>query len=124
MPETISWSLSAGGTSGSAIQASGVSKGDGIVSVSVDLDAGSAARDLTIQVDDVDKVAFLAVSSDLVDGKVTVKPGSGVETALTGPLLLFGAAVKLFATDLSTLTVHNTSTVAAAKLKVLIGLTV
>jgi len=124
MSETISWSLTAGGTSGSSIQASGESKGDGIVSVSVSLDAGSAARELTLQVDDVDKVAFFAISSDLLDGKVTVKADGANATALTGPILLPGASVKLFAGDLTKLTVHNSSTEKAAKLTVLMGLTV
>jgi hypothetical protein len=124
MSETISWSLVAGGTSGSSIQASAESKGDGIVSVAVDLDAGSAARELTLQVDDVDKVNLLAISCDLIDGKVTVKADGPNATALTGPILLFGASVKLFAADLTKLTVHNTSSDKKAKLQVLIGLTV
>ncbi|MFZ1468383.1 MAG: hypothetical protein WAT09_05315 [Paracoccaceae bacterium] len=98
--------------------------GDGIVSVSVDLEAGSAARDLVLQVDTVDNVAFLAVSSSLADGKVTIKADGATATALTGPILLFGAGVKLFAGDLTTLTVHNTSAVTAAKVTILIGLTV
>ena len=124
MSESISWSLTAGGTSGSTIQTKGSSDGDGIVSVTVELDAGSAERDLTLQVDDVDKVGFLAISSDLQDGSVTVKADGANATALTGPILLFGAGVKLFAGDLGTLTVHNTSAVDAATLTVLIGLTV
>lgn len=124
MSETIVWSFTAGGTSGSAIQSKGSSVGDGIVSVSVDLEAGSAARDLVLQVDTVDNVAFLAVSSSLADGKVTIKADGATATALTGPILLFGAGVKLFAGDLTTLTVHNTSAVTAAKVTILIGLTV
>jgi hypothetical protein len=75
-------------------------------------------------VDDVDKVNFLAISSDLLDGKVLVKADGATATPLTGPLLLPGAAVKLFAEDLTTLTVHNTSLNNSAKLSVLIGLTV
>ena len=38
-------------------------------------------------------------------------------------ILLFGKAVALFASDLTTLTVHNTSVDKAAKISVLIGLT-
>lgn len=124
MPETISWSLTAGGTSGSTIQTKGTSSGDAIVSVTVTLDAGSAERGLTLQVDDVDKVRFLAISTDLYDSKVKVKADGAVATTLTGPILLFGAGVRLFASDLTTLTVHNTSAVDAATLTVLIGLTV
>ncbi|HEV7322648.1 MAG TPA: hypothetical protein VGO04_28945 [Ensifer sp.] len=124
MSETITWSLTAAGKSGSAIQAKGASIGDGIVSVSVDLDAGSAARDLALQVDKVDNVAFLTISSDLLDGSVTVKADRPNASALSGPILLFGEAVKLFADDLTTLTVHNTSAGKPAKVTVLIGLTV
>lgn len=124
MSESISWSLTAGGTSGSTIQTQGVSNGDGIVSVTVELDAGSAERDLTLQVDDVGKVGFLAISSNLQDGMVTVKADGANATALSGPILLFGAGITLFAGDLSTLTVHNTSAVDAATLTVLIGLVV
>jgi hypothetical protein len=124
MAESIVWSLTAGGTAGSSIQSSGKTSGEAIISVSVDLDAGSAERDLSLQVDDVDKVNFLAISSDLLDGKVTVKADGADATPLTGALLLPGAAVKLFAADLTTLTVHNTSADKSAKLSVLIGLTV
>lgn len=124
MSESIVWSLTAGGTAGSSIQSSGKTSGEAIISISVDLDAGSAQRDLSLQVDDVDKVNFLAISSDLLDGKVTVKADGATATPLTGALLLPGAAVRLFAGDLTTLTVHNTSADKSAKLSVLIGLTV
>ena len=124
MSETISWSLTAGGTSGSGVNAAGATTGDATVSVSVDLDPASPARALTLQVDNVDKVSFLAISSSLLDGNVTVKATGAAATKLTGPILLFGEAVALFASDLTTLTVQNTSADKAAKLSVLIGLTV
>ncbi len=120
MSETVSWSLTAGGV-GSGIDVTGATIGDAIVAASVDLDAGSNERALTLQVDDVAKVKFLAISSDLLDGKVTVK-ATGSATELTGPILLFGKAVALFASDLTTLTVHNKSADNAAKLSVLIVL--
>jgi hypothetical protein len=93
MSETITWSLTAGGKSGSAIQTKGASTGDGIVSVSVDLDAGSAERDLALQVDKVDNVAFLAISSDLLDGSVTVKADGANASALSGPVRRGGQAL-------------------------------
>jgi hypothetical protein len=124
MTETIVWSLTAGGTSGSAVQTKGASVGDGIISVSVELDAASSARDLALQIDTVDNVAVLAISSTLFDGSVTVKADGANATALSGPILLFGEAVKLFAGDLTTLTVENTSVVSAARITILIGLTV
>lgn len=124
MSETISWSLTAGGASGSGVNAAGATTGDATVSVSVDLDPAGPERALTLQVDDVDKVSFLAISSSLLDGKVTVKATGAAATKLTGPILLFGEAVALFASDLTTLTVKNNSADKAAKLSVLIGLTV
>lgn len=123
MVENISWALNVSGTAGSPIQAAGQSSGDAIVSVSVDLEAGSAERVLAVQVDDMDRVAFLALSSSLTNGKVTVQADGPAAIALSGPILLFGTATKLFAGDLSTLKVHNTSATEAATVKVLIGLT-
>ena len=123
MAEAISWALNISGTAGSPIQSTGQSSGEGIVSISVDLDASSAERTLDVQVDDMDRVAFLALSSSLTDGKVTVQADGPDPIALTGPILLVGAAAKLFAGDLSTLKVHNTSAADASTVKVLIGLT-
>lgn len=124
MTELIAWSLTAGGASSSGIGAAGTTTCDATVSVSVDLDAGGAERALTLQVDDVEKVVFLAISCDRLDGSVTVKATAAEASALTGPIVLFGAAVGLFASDLTTLTVHNTSSETAATLSVLVGLNV
>ncbi len=124
MSESISWSLTAGGTSGSGINTAGATIGDAVVTASVDLEANSGERDLTLQVDNIEKVTFLAISSDLLDGKVSVKATSDTATKLTGPILLFGHAVKLFADDLTTLTIHNESVDKPAKVSVLIGLSV
>ncbi len=122
MAETISWSLTAGGATGAGINTAGSTTGEATVSVSVDLDA-QAERPLALQVDDVDKVAFLAISSDIIDGTITVKATGANATPLTGPILLFGEAVKLFASDLTTLTVKNDTADKTAKLSVLVGLT-
>lgn len=124
MSETISWSVTAGGPSGTGINAAGATTGDATVSVSIALDPASGERALALQVDDVDKVTFLAVSSDLTDGDVTVRATAVDATAITGPMLMFGDAVKLFASDLTTLTVENESVDTAANLSVLIGLKV
>lgn len=124
MPETISWSLTAGGPSGTGINAAGATIGDATVSVSIALEAQSGERALTLQVDDVDKATFMAISSDLTTGDVTVKATGGDATKVTGPMLMFGDAVKLFASDLTTLTVENTSADKPANLNVLIGLKV
>jgi hypothetical protein len=105
------------------VNAAGETAGDATVSVAVTLDAGAGPRDLALQIDDVGKVTFLAISSTLTDGSVGVRAGPGDFTDLTGPILLFGGAVSLFAPDLSTLTVRNESQAEAADLTVLIGLT-
>lgn len=124
MSENISWSVTAGGTSGSSIIAAGASKGDAIVSVSVDIDAGAPERTLKLQVDTVDNVAFFALASDLLDGSVTVQADTATVTAVTGPMLLFGAAVKLLAGDLSTVKVKNNHADKLAKVNILVGLKV
>jgi hypothetical protein len=123
MTEPVSWSLTAGGASGAGVNAAGQTAGDATVSASLTLEAQTDPRDLALQIDDVAKVTFLAISSTLTDGSVGVRAGPGDFTALTGPILLFGGAVGLFAADLSTLTVQNTSATDTADLTVLIGLT-
>jgi hypothetical protein len=123
MTEAITWSVAAGSASSSAINSAGSTQGDATVSVSLKLDAAAAApRVLALQVDDVTKVTFLAISSSLYDGTVEVK-GTGAALKLTGPILLFGAAVALFANDLSALTVQNKSPTKSADFSVLIGMT-
>ncbi len=123
MSEAISWSLSAGGPTGAGVSSAGQTIGDATISLSKELDIGEG-KDLSLQVDDVDKVTFLAIDCDLLDGDVTVKATSADTTALTGPILLYGEAVKLFASDLTTLSVKNNSTEKKANLTALIGLTV
>lgn len=123
MSEAISWSLSAGGASGPGISSAGQTEGDATVSLSKELDIGEE-KGLAVQVDDVDKVTFLAIDCDLLDGSVTVKATADDPTALKGPILLYGEAVKLFGDDLTTLTVKNNSTEKKANLTALIGLTV
>ncbi len=123
MPQAIAWSFSAGGPSGAGASASGSTEGDGIISVSKTFDGGGSETDLALQVDRVANVTMLAISSDVLDGTVTVK-GSGAKKKLTGPIVLFGEAVTLFASDLSTIKVHNTSQDKPATVQVLIGMTV
>ncbi|UVO55706.1 hypothetical protein [Sphingomonas sp. SUN039] len=122
MPQTLTWSFSAGSPSG-ALNTSGSTEVDALVSASVTLDAAMAnTKDLALQIDDVAKVRFLSISSSDSGGKVEVK-GSGAAIALTGPLVLYGAAVPLFATDLSTIKVQNKHATNPATLTILAGLT-
>lgn len=124
MSEVISWSVAAGSASSSGVNSAGSTEGDATISVSLTLDADAAsARDLSLQVDDVSKVTFLAITSSLNDGSVEVKGTGANAIPLTGPILLFGAAVPLFSTDLTTLSVQNKSPDKEADLSILIGLT-
>lgn len=124
MSEAISWSLSANSASGGSASATGITQGDATVSATLTLDpAMSAVRDLALQVDQASAVTFLAITSSLTDGSVAVTPTGGTAIALTGPILLMGAAVPLFAADLGTLAVQNTSPESAATFSVLVGLT-
>lgn len=62
----------------------------------------------------------------------SLSAGTGAKRQMTGPILLFGAAIKMFATDLSVVKahntkahntrVHNTSADTAATLSILIGM--
>ena len=122
MAEEISWSFTAGSTSGAGLSSSGALEAEAATSAAVKLDANMGAQaDLALQLDTVDKIAFLAISSSIYDGSVEVQATGASATALTGPLILFGGAVKLFATDLSTLKVQNKHATEEAKLSVLIG---
>lgn len=122
MSQNIPWVFSAD-NSGGGINTSGTTAADAVISASIDLDAAMATKkDLALQVDDVSKVAFVVIASTLYDGKVEIQATGTNPTAMTGPLILYGAAVGLFASDLTTLKVQNKSTITAAKLSILIGL--
>lgn len=123
MPETVSWSFTAASSSGAGIASGGALPADGTASASVQLDAAmAAAATLTLQLDNVDRIAFLGLVPSLTDGSVEVQADGAAATKLSGPLMLFGAAVKLFAGDLTTLKAQNRHATKAATLAVLIGL--
>jgi hypothetical protein len=123
MAETVSWAFTAASSSGAGIASGGSLAADGTTSASVQLDAAMAsAAALTLQLDDVDRIAFLGIVPSLTDGSVEVQADGGSATKLTGPLMLFGAAVKLFAGDLTTLKAQNRHATKAATLSVLLGL--
>lgn len=124
MLQNLSWSFSAG-SPGGAINTSGNTATDAVISASIELGAAmGAAQNIALQVDDVDKVAFLAISSSLNDGKVEIQGTGANATIVTGPLILYGNAVSLFADDLTTLKVQNKSADKDAILSILIGLNV
>jgi hypothetical protein len=87
----------------------------------VQLAKNSGDRDLALQIGDVDKLAFFILTSSLTDGSVEVKADTATRTKLTGPIILFGAAIKLFAGSLDTITLKNSSTADAADIRILMG---
>jgi hypothetical protein len=124
MAQNISWTFSAD-NSGGGVSTSGATAVDAVKSASIDLDAAmTQKKDLALQVDDVSKVAFLVIASSLYDGKVEIQATGTNPTALTGPLIQYGPAVGLFASDLTILKVQNKSAQTAVTLSILIGLKV
>lgn len=79
----------------------------------------SDAMDLDLQLDDVSDIQVILVTSSTYEGSVELT-GTGDTVHLTGPLLLFGDVIPLFADDLTTLKVKNTAA-EPAKLQILIG---
>ena len=119
MPDSISWSFKATGSSGGASNDTGKVAVDAILSAHRTV-AKAATEALKLQLDTPAKVAFLAITSSVNDNTVKIK-ATGTEFGMKGPLILHGDAIGLFATDLTTLTVKNTGT-DPAELSVLVGL--
>ncbi|MEP9359597.1 hypothetical protein [Sphingomonas sp. KR3-1] len=123
MPQNYSWSYSGGSPAGAGVNVGGSVDVDAIVTAGVQLAKGMAVdRDLALQIDDVDKLAFFVLASSLYDGSVEVKADTATRTKLTGPLILHGAAVKLFAGDLDKISLKNTNATDVADIQILMGL--
>ncbi|MEM9578056.1 MAG: hypothetical protein AAF999_13710 [Pseudomonadota bacterium] len=125
MPSRISWSNSVASDGGARVSGRGDIVIDAATSITATLEpAMAAAQALSLQVADPSGVAVLAIFSDIMDGSVTVEATLGAPTALTGPLVLYGDAVTLFASDLTTLNVQNNHATDEATVDILIGRTV
>ena len=122
MSQKFSWSFSGGAPSGAGVNNSGSAEIDAITSAAVTLvKAMPADRDLALQIDDVEKLAFFIMTSSLNDGSVDVKADGATRTKLTGPLILYGEAIALCAGDLQTLSRRNSSATDAAEITILMG---
>lgn len=120
--DSVSWSFTVGASSGAGFSSNGKHDVEATTSAVVALEANmNAPTDLSLQLADVEKIAFLAIGSSLADGSVEVKADGADAVAMTGPLILFGKAVKLFAGDLATLSVQNKHATKEAKLTLLIA---
>ncbi|MBL8651917.1 MAG: hypothetical protein JNL35_16130 [Sphingopyxis sp.] len=122
MPQKFSWSFNGGSPAGAGVNNGGSLEVDAITSAGVTLaKAMGADRDLALQIDDVDKLAFFIMTSSLNDGSVDVKTDGAARTKLSGPLILYGEAIKLFAGDLQTISLKNSSATTAADITILMG---
>lgn len=123
MSEKITWSFTAGASSGAGLTSNGSIDAGATMSLTETLDANmTGTRDLMLQLDTAASIVFLAVESSVSDGTVEVQADGATATKLTGPLVLVGNAVGLFANDLTTLKAQNKHTTEEAVLSVLIGL--
>ena len=73
MAETISWSFTAGASSGAGLSSNGTLEAEAVTSAVVSLEANmSDAADLAMQLEAVDRIAFLAVSASIADGSIEI----------------------------------------------------
>lgn len=116
----LTWSLNIGSSDAAIADAGGLSV-DALTKASVTVDAGADSA-LDLEHADLANLLLLAVRASRYDGTVSVKgpADSDPEIALTGPLVLHGAAVGLLGGGLATLTVGNAGT-EAADVDLLIG---
>jgi hypothetical protein len=121
MAQKFFWSFGGNSQAGVGIADGSSLEVDAITTADVQLAKNSGDRDLALQIGDVDKLAFFILTSSLTDGSVEVKADTATRTKLTGPIILFGAAIKLFAGSLDTITLKNSSTADAADIRILMG---
>jgi hypothetical protein len=123
MPDSISWSFNAVSSSGGTAKSTGKTDADATLSATKKVKKTNGNEALKFQLDTASSIAFLAVTSTFYHANLTIKAsGAGAtEVPLTGPFVLHGGALALFAADLTTLTVKNTSST-DAEVTVLIGL--
>jgi hypothetical protein len=123
MPDSISWSFNAAASSGGTSKASGKTAVDAVMVANRTIKKGAAAEELALQLETAAKVALLAITSSSREVTVKVGSGAGAKTVtLTGPLVLHGDAVKLFADDLGKITVSAPTNDASADVSILVGI--
>jgi hypothetical protein len=103
---SLAWSISVGAGSGPGLTGSGMLDAGAVTTASAEVDAGTN-QDLALQIDDVARVAMLAVTCNRYDGSVTIKGGDAADPSLvlTGPIFAFGAVAQRLAASLGTVKV-------------------
>jgi hypothetical protein len=120
MPDSISWTFNAAGSSGGTSKAAGKVVADAILTAHR-IVAKGATEALKLQLDATAKVVFLAITSSANDNTVEIKATGASATKVQGPLVLHGDAIGLFASDLTTLTVKNGGT-DPVELSIMVGM--
>lgn len=122
MAQKLFWSFGGNSSGGAGIDSGGAMDVDAITIAEVQLVKNMTAdRELALQIGDVGKLALLVLTSSLNDGSVEIETDTGTRTKLTGPIILFGAAIKLFAGSLDKISLKNLSTSDAADIRILMG---
>lgn len=106
MPDSIAWNFNASAPSGASTKASGKIDVDAVLTARRAVKKGPAVA-MGLQFDDLSKARFFALTSTAYDAKIAVTSDDG-DIPLTGPLLLYGAAIKLFRNDLTSVTITST----------------
>ncbi|HEY0013038.1 MAG TPA: hypothetical protein VGB79_09320 [Allosphingosinicella sp.] len=122
MAQKLFWSFGGNSSGGAGIDSGGVVEVDAVTIAEVQLVKNmNADRELALQIGDVGKLAILVLTSSVNDGSVEVQADTATRTKLTGPIILFGAAIKLFAGSLDKISLKNLSTTNVADIRILMG---
>lgn len=117
----FTWSLTVGSQE-AAIGDAGKVDTDAVTKAAVSVAEGSESP-LDLEHEDLENIVLLVVKSSDYSGEVSVagSAADAPEVALTGPLVLYGAAVGLLGDSLATLTVKNGNDDAAVEIELLVG---
>lgn len=119
--ENLSWSVKLASASGVTVRDSGAVNGEAVLTAPARLPKNMQdAKELTLQLSNVDSIEVLLITSTVYDENVEIKADKDL-VKLTGPLMLFGNSIKQFAGSLDKLTVQNKSQDEEAELHILIG---
>lgn len=123
MPDLISWSFNATASAGGMSKGSGKVEVDAVLVANRTIKKGAAAEELALQLEAAAKVVFLSITSTSAEVTVKVGTGAGAKTVtLSGPLILYGDGVNLFASDLGKVTLSAPTSDATADVSILIGM--
>ena len=119
MPDSISWNFNAVTRLGAYTKTAGSTDADAVLVARQTVKKKTTAN-IDLQIADVAKARFFSLTSIPYDEQIVVTHTGG-DIHLTGPLVLYGDAIKLFNTSLSTVEIKNNSD-GDAEISIMIGL--